>query len=192
MKNHNYTLLFLPFLLIFIIACSSVNKEINADWESFKRIGDSTLLNTPTKFIETYAEVDSGIYLKVKDLNAWKQDYLSLINIIENNEIIVYVENPYSESGDYNNLYIHYFDKQGKLIVFIRESSFFNSSCSKGVVTEKTTYVLEADSLTKKLYEIYDENELPIEDTTNCIFNYRFSYDIYKDYFSTPIVKQHK
>jgi len=95
----------------------------------------------------------------------------------------VYIEIPFSESGDYYNEYKYIFNTKGELKLLIRKSSFFNSVCTEEILTEVEVFTIESDRLVKKEYDIRDHNGKVIEDTTNCIFNYRFKYPVYLNYY---------
>jgi hypothetical protein len=62
----------------------------------------------------------------------------STFNLLKDSlgQIISASEFPFSESGDWNIIYTHYFDKTGKTFAFERQTNFFNSVCSEGVAYE--------------------------------------------------------
>lgn len=182
------------FLLILFASCNShnVNQNKTNDWQAYKNIGDSILKSVSAKERLVFAEIGNGNYKQVLDIDNFNEAYTSFINVIDDSKIKIYIEVPYSESGDWNNEYIYIFGEEGKLKLFIRTSSFFNSICTDGVLTEKEIFSIESDHLIKKEHKIYDENNAILEDTANCIFNYRFEYPVYLNYYELPVIKQNK
>lgn len=177
-------------LLILFVGCNSQNKQKeNIDWHVYENIGDSILNTITTNDVKLFAEVEKGIYKQVFDIDKWNEEYISFINVIDAAEVKIYIEVPYCESGDWKNEYIYIFDELGKLKLLIRKSSFFNSVCTDGVLTEKEIFAIESDELKKKKHEFFDENNNAINDTTNCIFNYRFEYPVYLNYYELPVLK---
>lgn len=53
--------------------------------------------------------------------------------------IITISEYPFSESGDWDITFTHYFDENGKTFAFERKTNFFNSVCTDGVAFETKT-----------------------------------------------------
>lgn len=151
------------------------------------RKGDSLLENISKKEIKIYV-LTSQRLLKVINLKWPKVDSIeTTFNLIEENrKPFVYIEVPYSESGDWNNTYTYYFDTIGNTRVVKIVSSFFNSECVEGVLTEETIFLYDMNfNKISTMYKIYDEKGNAIKDTSKCVFNYRFEFPLYKNYLSS-------
>ena len=149
--------------------------------------GDSLLKIIPKKDIKVYVQTAQKI---LTVLNENFPDSVDLTyNLLEqNNKPFVYIEIPYSESGDWFNRYIYYFDTIGDTRVIKIISSFFNSECVADVLTEETTLLYNSNfNEILKIYKIYDDKGNPVKDTTKCIFNYRFEYPLYSNYSKSPL-----
>ncbi len=102
-------------------------------------------------------------------------------------KILAAYESPYSESGDWNILYTHYFNSEGKTFAFSREASFFNSICTDGVAVENMTKWYSGTlSMVDSSYTLQDENQKELS-KDSCQFAYDYPYSIYpslKDFLS--------
>jgi hypothetical protein len=147
--------------------------------------GDSLLRQIDKKRILVYATTSKDLVAIKND--TWPDSVITTINLIEvNNRPLVYSEIPHSESGDWNNVYTYYFDTAGNTRAIRISSSFFNSVCVEGVLTETTTLLFSSKfTLLAKQYDVRNDKGLPITDTTNCAFNYRYPYPQYKKYSLT-------
>jgi len=86
---------------------------------------------------------------------------------------------PFSESGDWDISYTHYFDKNGKTFAFQRKANFFNSMCTDGAAFETTIQFYNTDfQLLDKSYKLVDEKNRKLQ-KDSCQFNYNFDYNIY-------------
>jgi len=178
--------------LFIFVGCKSENGHKQAiDWQTYKNITDSILHSMSDQNVKLFIKLENETYKQVVDITKLDESYMTFIKVVVTSEEKIYIEEPYSESGDWNNEYVYVFNQRGKLKLFIRKSSFFNSNCSDGVVTEKEIFAVEDGKLMKKNYEIFDKNKIAIKDTTNCIFNYRFKYPVYLDYFEIPVVEKY-
>ncbi|MDX8341786.1 hypothetical protein SLH46_21485 [Draconibacterium sp. IB214405] len=187
----NKIALLVTVIIPFFTFCSPQQETTQENsWEYYKIIGDSVLLNVNEEDNHVYLQTEQGSYKCITGESNWDEDYLSIINIVIDRDVLIFVESPYSESGDWNNKYTSYYDAKGNLKALIRKSSFFNGVCRDGVITEKEIYSLEANKLQREQYEIYDENMNSILDTSECVFNYRFKFDFFGRYEDIPIVKE--
>lgn len=184
----------LIFLLTTSISCKSgQTQDETINWQEYEKIIDSVLHSTPIQDMKLFVKLQNETYKQVFDVTRIEEEkYVSIIKVIITSKIRLYIEEPFSESGDWNNEYVYVFNETGKLKILIRKSSFFNSVCTDKILTEKEIFVNEAGSLIKRDYEIFDENGIVITDTTNCIFNYRFNYPVYTDYFEIPVIKKYR
>ncbi len=179
-------------LFVFVGCEREIRNKQALDWQAYVNIADSIIHSTSGKEVKYFVKLENETYKQVFDFTKWNETFVSFNKVITNSELKIFVEEPFSESGDWNNEYIYVFSQSGKLKLFIRKSSFFNSNCSDGAVTEKEIFEVEKGTLVKKDYTIVDENRIAIEDTSKCIFNYRFKYPVYSDYYKIPIVEKYK
>ncbi len=178
--------------LFIFVGCKSENgRKQTIDWQTYKNITDSILHSISDQDVKLFIKQENETYKQVVDITKFDESYMTFIKVVVTSEVKIYIEEPNSESGDWNNEYVYVFNQSGKLKLFIRKSSFFNSNCSDGAVTEKEIFAVEDRKLMKENYEIFDENKIAIKDTTNCIFNYRFKYPVYMDYFEIPVVDKY-
>ncbi len=186
---------FLSAFLILILGAGCGTKDTpkeNTDWKVYYHKADSLLNTTGKKNVKCFAELENGSFEQVSDPSNWDKDYKTFINIIQKPDFKIYIDIPYSESGDWNNELTYIYDKNGKLRVLVRKSSFFNSICFDGMLTEKEVFANKKGQMVKVIYTIVNENNEPLKDTTNCVFNYRFKYPIYMDYDKIPVVEKYK
>jgi len=192
MKNKILWLLCCGILLFFSCGNSKEQEKTNRIIAAKQLIvaGDSILKSLDVKEIKVFVKKGTE-YIRINDFNNWPEDIEVTINIVDIALPLLYIEVPYSESGDWENTYIHYFDKNGNLVAFMRKSSFFNGICIDGILREKTTLIYdEKFNLIDEEYELHDEEGKLIKDTSLCIFNYRFDYNIYKKIKETPMMSE--
>jgi len=108
----------------------------------------------------------------------WPEEVETTFNIWKNSEgkVIVVGEYPFSESGDWDIEYLHYFNKKGKIFSFERNTHFFNSICTEGVAHEAIVEFYDTDL--KKIdrkYNLVDEAKKELK-KENCVMNYDFAY----------------
>jgi hypothetical protein len=96
-------------------------------------------------------------------------------------KILAAYESPYSESGDWNILYTHYFDSKGKTFAFSREASFFNSICTEGIAVENMTkWYTNQLNMVDSSYTLRDEEAHDLA-KDSCQFAYDYAYTIYPE-----------
>lgn len=95
--------------------------------------------------------------------------------------IVTISEFPFSESGDWNITFTHYFDKDGKIFAFERQTNFFNSICTDGAAYETRTEFFNRDfQLIDKTYKLVDQENRTLE-KDSCQFPYDYEYKISAD-----------
>ncbi len=107
-------------------------------------------------------------------------DLAAVYNIIRNKEgnVLYVAEFPYSESGDWENIYESIYDDKGDLLLFVRKSSFLHEGV---VVYEKSSYYYnEKHRLVKKEYLIKYGSASVLPQGVTVEFNYRFPYEKFK------------
>lgn len=96
-------------------------------------------------------------------------------------KVITVSEFPFSESGDWNIIFSHYFDKEGKTFAFDRQTNFFNSICTDDVAFETKTEFYNSDFLIiDKEYKLVDKQNQPLQ-KDSCLFPYDFDYKVSTD-----------
>jgi len=120
--------------------------------------------------------------IRVKN-EKWPDEIEYTYNILKNSsgKIIFVAQIPYSESGDWNIEYKHYFDEQGNTYAFYREESIFGDV--KGGVLRKILLnyydhnfnnINQVNSLTDKDYKLIKVNK--------DLYDFRdYKYSIYKN-----------
>ncbi len=136
--------------------------------------------------VELYIQTadDKGIK-KVPHFEDIPENISATYNIIRNKDgnIMYAAEFPYSQSGDYENIYESIYNTKGDLIKFVRKSSFFHSDTlnTDVVAYEKSEYYYNLKhKLLKKTYVMkYGPlNKVPLG--VKVEFPYRFKYKKYK------------
>lgn len=95
--------------------------------------------------------------------------------------VITVSEFPFSESGDWNIILTHYFDKDGKTFAFERQTNFFNSICTDGVAYETKTEFYNIDfQIIDKEYKLVDRQNKPLR-KDSCQFPYDKDYKVSRD-----------
>ncbi len=182
----------IAFVLIFgLSAFNCRNKQAgsgNPESVNYLKIGDS-LIKTGIKDsnIVTYVKT-KGQFKKVEH-SAWPDDVDETYNLISNNIVKVYIQIPYSESGDWNNEYTYYYDKENNLRVLKMYSGFFNNMCSDIAKETKIIYYNKKHDVDSSSYTLVDENGKPIKDTSKCQFPYRDKEILYVSYKDVPLIK---
>lgn len=98
--------------------------------------------------------------IEVKNEN-WPEEIETTYNVLKDTSghIVMFLESPYSESGDWNITLSHYFDADGKTFAFSKRTNFFNSGCTEGVAYEAITeYYDKSFKRLSKEYKLVDEN----------------------------------
>jgi len=114
----------------------------------------------------------------------WPDEIEYTYNILKgpSGKIIFIAQIPYSESGDWDIEYKHYFDEQGNTYAFNKEESIFGDNVKGGVIREilfnyydgKFNNINHVNILTDKDYQLIKRNKN--------MYNFRdFKYNIYKN-----------
>lgn len=104
-------------------------------------------LTTERNKIIFLAKIQGDSVLRRINDNKWPDNIETIYNILKNPEgQVVYIgEFPTSQSGDWNLQLEHFFDDNGTLIAFQKYLSYFNESCTTGIIIET-------------ILELYDSN----------------------------------
>ena len=197
-------------LIIFVgltSACNSTDSRKNSNSTSrllpepdirerlkYQKATIDTLFNRRKEKIEVLVKlVDNDELVKVSNGN-FPKNVETTFNIIKDNlgQVITISEFPFSESGDWNIILTHYFDKDGKTFAFERQTNFFNSICTDGVAYEtKTEFYNSAFQLIDKDYRLVDEKNNNLQ-KDSCQFPYDYDYKVLADidnYIRTKKIK---
>ncbi len=140
-----------------------------------------SLRKAPGARVQLYARIEENRPLvPVKDTLSWPAQLDASFSVLrdDSGRVRQLFESPFSESGDWDNEYTHYFDEQGRLIEFERYSGFFNG-CPGGLAKETMKrFYSPSLRLLKQTYDLKDQNGAAI-DSSSCEFMYRFPYAIF-------------
>jgi len=187
---------FIVIITSVITACSYIENKTNSNTsyqltqkqeyidslKSEKIVIDTLFNQNKDKLLIFVKFGDNNEIMQIQNEN-YPNNITSTFNILKDSEgkIITISEFPFSESGDWNIIFTHYFDKDGKTFAFEKQANFFNSICTDGVAYENQTKYYSTDfQLIDDKYSLIDQNgkELTI---LNCQFPYNFDYKIFKD-----------
>ena len=88
-------------------------------------------------------------------------------------------ETPFSESGDWFNEFVYYFDTLGTTVVFQRRSSFFNGCEGGGARETSVAYLAPGGRLLRRDYTLTAFDDTTRLDPKTCTFLYRHAYSVY-------------
>jgi len=153
-----------------------------------------TLFNQSKDEIIVLAKLnDKNDLIQIKNGN-FPDNIETTFNILKDSigQIITTSEFPFSESGDWNIILTHYFDKDGKTFAFERRTNFFNSICTEGVAYETRTEFYNSDfQLIEKMDKLVDEKNKSLQ-KDSCQFPYDYEYKVSVDigeYLQTHKIK---
>lgn len=153
-----------------------------------------TLFNQSKEHLIVLAKlVDKDEPIQIKN-GIFPDNVETTFNILKDGsgQVITVSEFPFSESGDWNIILTHYFDKDGKTFAFERQTNFFNSICTVGVAYETQLEFYNSDfKLIDKMYKLVDQKNKPLQ-KDSCQFPYNYEYKISADsdkYFQDNRIK---
>jgi len=179
---------------LILTACNS-NGQVVPKHSSTQRVEQTTtnieLLKAQKALIDSFLDQhrDSVIVLVKTPNNSrllevkneqWPEEIEVTYNLVKDatGRLLALLESPYSESGDWNIVLTHYFDKDGKTFAFSRQTNFFNSGCTEGVAYEVINeyYNPFFKQITKE-YQLVDEKGKPLN-KKGCEFPYDEPYKV--------------
>lgn len=87
-------------------------------------------------------------------------------------------EYPFSESGDWTIAYLHYFDTNGKVFSFERNTNFYNSICTDGLANENIIEFYNSDfNRIDRIYSLTGKQNLELK-KEDCVLNYDYPYEV--------------
>jgi hypothetical protein len=187
MKN-----LSLSILVCFICMGSNIHS-----FSQGNNLADATLISLEKKkaYIDKYIEKHSNdliVLVKIPGKKAlvrvkgdqWPDEIEYTFNILKDHsgKIIFIAQMPYSESGDSNIEYRHYFDEQGKTYAFSGKESIFDDNVKGGVVRQTLLKYFDVNSKTiNEVYRLTDVNNKELKTNVNKIDFSDDVFTIYKD-----------
>src|SRR5690606_31196638 len=91
-----------------------------------------------------------------------------------------FVEIPFSDSGDWFIAYKSYYNIEGRLIAFQKETNFFNNECTDEVAHEVSLkYYNSQFELIDSVYTLTDSDKNPLK-RSSCFFPYNYPFKIYR------------
>ena len=133
--------------------------------------------------VHLYARVSGQTTLiRVPDSRRWPEATEASYNVVHDlrDRVVAFVEVPTSESGDWYNEYLHYFDADGRTLVFERSSSFFNG-CPVKARERTISYFDPTGRLLSREYTLTAFGGSPV-DASRCDFMYRYPYQIFRSW----------
>jgi hypothetical protein len=161
----------LPILVALITSCNSTGSKPNSisrllpEQDIIERLKyqkgiiDTLFNQSKDRLIVMVKLVDKNDLVIVSNGNFPKNVELTF-NILKDSlgQIITILEFPFCESGDWNIILTHYFDKDGNTFAFERQTNFFNSLCTDDVAYETKTEFYNADfQLIDNEYKLVDK-----------------------------------
>lgn len=176
------------FIMVFLWSCGAKSQNTTNQAKELMAYCDN-LFDSNISQIYTYVVIDrERPPVKVVDIDKWAdKKYESFINVIKKEGVkVAYIESPYSESGDWNNVYSYYYNLEGTLIAFRRSSNFYNSVCVDGALTEIRTDFYDKGDISFSVEELMDNEGNVVIDDSSCEFNYRFEVPMYYEAKKIP------
>jgi hypothetical protein len=175
------------FLLLIMISFFSCQKNNYAIYEELVEEGNNIVKSFNKNDIKVFAETSKNNYEIINNIENWDREYLSILNVFTTDKekiIKIIIE---TESEDYTCISSFYYDEKGVLKVLIEEASYFNITCTEGLLNKMTSFYYDNKNVVYKKIEYTDEKNQSIEDTLNCVDNYTCSIKKYYDYKDIPI-----
>lgn len=137
------------------------------------------------------SEKDSLI--QIVDPNKWPDGIESSYNLFYDatGKLVLYLEIPFSQSGDWYAEYRHYFDSHGRIVLFDYSISSFSSGCTEILRQERKYFYAENGLVADSLTTLKDKDYKEVS-AKNCSMNYDFPYIIYSNVYALPDLIQKK
>lgn len=160
---------------------TNASDEITLNALVNKKVAIDEYLKKNSKALTVLVKVPGKKSLvKVKD-DEWPDDIEFTYNILRNikGRVILVVQIPYSESGDWFISYSHYFDEQGKTFSFDKKTNVFSEEIEGGIAYEADTkYYDDHFNMIKQILTLKDKSGKAITKGQN-IDAYSYKYNIY-------------
>ncbi|MDA3614340.1 hypothetical protein [Polluticaenibacter yanchengensis] len=186
----------LTILVGLLSACNSTDDKTNTSSTSrllpepdilerlkYQKTNIDALFNHSKDKLIVFAKLmDKDEPVQIKNGN-FPDNVETTFNILKDSlgNIVTISEFPFNKSGDWNIIFTHYFDKDGKTFAFERQTNFFNSICTDGVAYETRTEFYNSDfQIIDKTYRLVDEKNCMIQ-KDSCQFPYDNEYKVLAD-----------
>jgi hypothetical protein len=183
------------YLSLFLIIISySIKAQASAPTKT--RVTDSVLTSLKAKkaaadkYINTHAK-EMVVFVKIPGKKGlmrvynekWPEEVEYTCNILKdkNGKIIYVFQAPFSESGDWDISYEHYFDEDGNVFAFYKDESIFDDNVKGGIVRNRLLKYYNRDfKVINQKSWLADEKGNTIKANKNK-FDFRdYKYTIYK------------
>jgi hypothetical protein len=114
----------------------------------------------------------------------WPDEVEYTLNILKdkNGKIIYIIQTPFSESGDWEISYEHYFDNEGNVFAFYKDESIFNDNVKGGVVRSKLLNYYDKDFKIVKQNNWLEDTKGRVVKANKSNFDFRdYNYTVYKN-----------
>jgi len=111
-----------------------------------------------------WIKLDDATELVQLNPNDYPENIETFYTVLKNESgnVVCAAEEPYSTSGDWNIVYLHYFDADGKTFAF-ENHTYFPSICGQGIANE--TYSMFYDTQFNRVdstFSLVDNNKRPL------------------------------
>ncbi|MDX9750259.1 MAG: hypothetical protein RBT71_04175 [Flavobacteriales bacterium] len=151
-----------------------------ADPATRKQAIDALLELDPGR-VAVYAQVPGAQRPVIVEDGAFPEEVATTWNVLRDaaGHVVLVLEIPFSESGDWSIVLGHYFDAQGRTFAFERRAAFYNSLCTDGLAHETATRHYAPDGReTDALFSLKDEAGQDL-DRAECDFPYDHPYTMH-------------
>ncbi|MFA6087318.1 hypothetical protein [Mucilaginibacter sp.] len=184
-----------PYLFVILLIANLSGKAQSATGKVATVDSALSSLKSKKAAIDKYVDAHKkqmGVFVKAPNKKAlirvynekWPEEIEYTYNIIKDKagKIIYILQTPFSESGDWDILYEHYFDESGNVFAFFRVESIFDDNVKGGVVRNKLLKYYNKDfKVVKQNNWLTDTNGGIVKANANT-FNFRgYNYTIYKN-----------
>jgi hypothetical protein len=183
------------YLSLFLIIISfSIKTQASAVTKT--RVTDSVLTNLKAKkaatdkYVNTHAK-EMAVFVKIPGKKGlirvynekWPNEIEYTCNILKdkNGKIIYVFQAPFSESGDWDISYEHYFDKDGNVFAFYKDESIFDDNVKEGIIRNRLLNYYNKD------FKVINQKSWLADEKGNVVkanknkFDFRdYKYTIYK------------
>ena len=161
-----------------------IQKDSTLSTVKGKKAAIDKYLEAHTKSVIVLVKVPGKKNLVFVKNEHWPDNVEYTYDIYKNpiGKIIFIAQTPYSESGDWNIIYKHYFDEHGNTCAFSKEESIFNDSVKGGVAREiLLNYYDEKFKIINNSNILTDEDFHPIKGNIKAYEFPEYEYRVYKN-----------
>lgn len=179
-----------------LLSCNSIDKQSQTTFTStsglspasillnklrYQKRESDTLFSRSTNKLIVFAKItgkEKPVEIKNGDFPENVEVSYNLLKDKSGNTVLI-KEFPFSESGDWDISYTHYFDENGNTYAFQRKTKFFDSTCTEDVAVETIVQFYSNNfQLLDKSYKLLDDKNRKLE-KDKCQPEYDLDYNIY-------------